>query len=224
MSKAAERAYQFIRGEIVAGSLMPGEQLREEALAEACGVSRTPVREAMRRLEAEHLIQRNESQRSFVATLSLDEIAESFALRAMLEGHAAARATERVTQPSIEALIACNDGIRAAIDRSAPDVTAFLEHNRGFHGIVLEAAGSDRLSALLMSIVEQPVVLRTARHYDRDQLTRSLAEHDELVVAFRHRDPEWARAVMVAHIRRAFHVYSGAWASANEDAGKAGGA
>lgn len=211
MSKAAERAYQFIRGEIMAGSLAPGEQLREEALAEACGVSRTPVREAMRKLEAERLIHRNDSQRSFVATLSLDEISESFALRAMLEGHAAARATDRIKPPLIAQLTACNAAIREAVDRDTPDVAAFLEHNRGFHAIVLDAAGSDRLSALLTSIVEQPVVLRTARHYDRDQLQRSLAEHEELVVAFRHRDPEWAKAVMVAHIRRAFHVYSAAF-------------
>lgn len=221
MSKASERAYQFIRGEIMAGSLLPGEQLREEALADACGVSRTPVREAMRKLEAEHLIQRSESQRSFVATLSLDEIGESFALRAMLEGHAAARATDRIKSAQISALVAHNSAIREAIERATPDVAAFLEHNRGFHALVLDAAGSERLTALLTAIVEQPVVLRTARRYDREQLLRSVADHEELVLAFRHRDPDWAKAVMVAHIRRAFHVYSGALAA---PAGQAGGA
>lgn len=211
MSKAAERAYQFIRGEIMVGSLTPGEQLREEALAEACGVSRTPVREAMRKLEAEQLIQRNESQRSFVATLSLDEIAEAFALRAMLEGHAAARAADRIKPPQLATLTTCNEAIRTAIQQDGPDVAMFLNHNRAFHATVLEAAGSDRLAMLLTSIVEQPIVLHTARHYDRDQLARSLSEHEELVLAFRHRDPDWAKAVMVAHIRRAFHVYSEAF-------------
>jgi DNA-binding GntR family transcriptional regulator len=210
MSKVASRAYHFIREQILTGALTPGEQLREEALAEACGVSRTPVREALRKLEVEQLIQRNDSQRSFVATLSIDEIAESFTLRAMLEGHAAERATERITPGQIEALAAHNRAIGDAVRKPEADVPAFLEHNRGFHATVLEAAGSDRLAALLGSIVEQSVVLGTARRYSRDQLARSLAEHDELIVALRHRDPEWAKAVMVGHIRRAFHVYSGA--------------
>lgn len=214
MSKAADRAYHFIRGEILAGTMVPGEQLREETLADACGVSRTPVREALRKLEAEHLIKRNDSQRSFVATLSLDEVAESFALRAMMEGHAAARATDRIKPDQLAALAAHNAEIRAAITPEVPDVGQFLEHNRGFHNVVTDAAGSERLTRLLASVVEQPVVLRTARRYDRAQLERSLAEHEELVLAFRHRDPEWAKAVMIAHIRRAFHVYSDALTAA----------
>ena len=218
MSKAADRAYQFIRGEILAGTMTPGEQLREETLADACGVSRTPVREALRKLEAEHLIQRNDSQRSFVATLSLDDIAESFALRAMLEGHAAARATERIKPDQLTSLEAHNAAIRRAITGTTPDVALFLEHNREFHAVVTDAAGSERLTRLLASIVEQPVVLRTARRYNRAQLERSLAEHEELVMAFRHRDPEWAKAVMIGHIRRAFHVYSDALTATSRDA------
>ena len=86
----------------------------------------------------------------------------------------------------------------------------FLDHNRAFHGIILEAAASQNLAQLLSRIVEQPIVARTARQYDKAQLARSLAEHDELVLAFRRHDPVWAEAVMTAHIRRAFHAYSDA--------------
>ncbi len=217
MSKAADRAYQHIRGEILAGNMLPGEQLREEALAEVCGVSRTPVREALRKLEAEHLIQRSDSQRSFVATLSRDDIAESFTLRAMLEGHAAARATDRMTPEQLVALSEHNLVIRDAVGRQVPDVPTFIEHNRRFHAVITEAAGSQRLTQLLASIVEQPVVLRTALRYDRAQLERSAGEHEELVLAFRHGDPEWAKAVMIGHIRRAFHVYSDALAATPRD-------
>lgn len=217
MPKAADRAYRFIRSEILAGAMLPGEQLREESLAEACGVSRTPVREALRKLEAERLIQRSDTQRSFVATLSLDDVAESFTLRAMLEGHAAERATARIKPDHLVALEARNAAIRVAITLKVPDVGVFIEHNRGFHTVVTEAAGSDRLTQLLASIVEQPVVLRTAQRYDRAQLERSAAEHEELVLAFRHRDPEWAKAVMISHIRRAFHVYSDGLAAIPRD-------
>ena len=211
MSKAAETAYRHIRGEILSGALEPGAPLREEALAAACGVSRTPVREALRRLEAERFVQRSDTQRSFVATLSPDDIAEGFALRTMLESHAAGRAAVRATPAQIEALASHNAAIGVAVAADPVDIAAFVTHNRAFHQIVIEAAGSDRLAAMLGTVVEQPIVLRTARHYDRDAVTRSHAEHDELVLAFRRRDAEWARAVMTAHIRRAFHAYDDAF-------------
>lgn len=211
MSRAADHAYAHIRNEILSGALGPGEQVREEHLAEACGVSRTPVREALRRLEAEHLVRRSDSQRTFVADWSFDEVAEGFVLRAMLEGHAAARAATRIDDAAIDRLAGHNRAIERAMRLPAFDISAFLDQNRLFHALVLEAAASERLAGLLGGIVEQPIVLRTARQYDRDQVLRSLAEHDELVLAFRRRDPDWARAVMTAHIRRAFHAYSDAF-------------
>ncbi|WP_084583856.1 GntR family transcriptional regulator [Sphingomonas azotifigens] len=207
MAKAADTAYRIIRNDILSGALAPGEQIREEELAEACGVSRTPVREALRRLEAERLIRRA-AQRSFVAALSNEEVEEAFILRGMLEGHAAARAAERITQEDLEQLFA-SVAACARLARSADlDVDSFLLHNREFHATVLRAAGSERLSELLAAIVEQPVVMRTARRYSSEQIARSITEHEELAVAFRHRDPEWARSVMTAHVRRAFHTFA----------------
>lgn len=214
MSKASDTAYRLIRSEILAGTLAPGEQLREEQLAEVCGVSRTPVREALRRLEVERFVRRSDSQRTFVNEWSFDEVEESFALRAMLEGRAAARAATRISEDGIERLAAHNAAIRRAIEAPRLAVDAFLDHNRAFHGIVLEAAGSPNLAQLLAGIIEQPIVARTARQYDEKQIGRSLAEHEELVLAFRRRDPVWAEAVMTAHIRRAFHAYSDAYRAA----------
>jgi len=72
MSKAADQAYSHIRSAILNGELAPGSPLREENLAEVTGVSRTPVREALRRLEVEQLVQRTDSKRCFVADWSLD--------------------------------------------------------------------------------------------------------------------------------------------------------
>lgn len=210
MSKASDRAYAQIRGLILSGELQPGSQLGEEALAERCGVSRTPVRDALRRLEAELLVKRSESQRSFVAGWSLDDVGDAFELRAMLEGHAARRAAERMTDERIGRLRAINRAIGVAVRASPPDVAGFLDNNRDFHALILDTAGSPRLSALLGTLIEQPVVWRTAHHYGREALLRSHGEHDELLAAFARRDGAWAEAVMAAHIRRAFHAYADA--------------
>ena len=210
MSKASDRAYDQIRNMILSGELPPGEQIGEEQLAVTCGVSRTPVRDALRRLEAELFIRRNDSQRSFVADWSIDDVEDAFVLRAMLEGHGAKRAAQRITWDQIEMLKLHNQGILVAIESHPINVPSFLEHNRLFHGIILDAASSQRLAVMLAQVIEQPVILRTALQYDRGNLTRSFREHDELITAFERRDGDWAQAIMVGHIRRAYHSYADA--------------
>jgi DNA-binding GntR family transcriptional regulator len=217
MSKASDRAYAQIKAMILNGTLAPGAPLREEQLAERCGVSRTPVREAMRRLEAELFVRKTDRQRSFVVDASPDDIADAFELRAMLESHAARRAATRISAEELTALHAHNRAIERAVNQARPDIPAFLDHNRQFHAIILRAAGSERLSSMLGQIVEQPVVLRTALHYDRENLGRAKREHDELLAAFARQDGDWAAAVMTAHIQRAFHAYRDARAAAAVD-------
>ena len=220
MSRASDRAYNHIRSMILSGELQPGSQIREEKLAELCGVSRTPVRDSLRRLEAEMFVRRNDSQRCFVADWSLDDLEDAFQLRAMLEAHAAKRAALRITRDQLKRMRLHNAQLKNAIDAAHPDVPRFIEHNRQFHLIILEAAASERLSSMLLQVTEQPVILRTARQYDLENLRRSHHEHDELLIAFENRDAEWAAAVMTAHIRRAFHAYAEAH-STDTEIGKA---
>jgi DNA-binding GntR family transcriptional regulator len=210
MSKASDRAYEQIRGMILSGELASGEQLREEQLAELCGVSRTPIRDALQRLESELFIRRNEAQRSFVADWSIDDVDEAFTLREMLEGYAARRAATRISTEQLARLKWLNLAIANAIDCAPPDIRTFLEHNREFHATILDAAASPRLAGALGRLIEQPVVWRTAQNYDRENLHRSQREHGELLAAFARADGGWAEAVMRAHIRRAFHTYADA--------------
>lgn len=210
MSKASERAYAEIRALILSGDALPGSPLTESALADICGVSRTPVREALRRLESELYIVRSDSQRLFVANWKSEDLAEMFTLRAMLESHAAARAATRIDAETLDELRRCNARLTDAIAGPAPDVATFLGENRRFHDIIIAVAASPRLSTMLAALVEQPVVRRTAARYNAHELNRSAHEHGELVQAFAAADAEWARAVMVGHIRRAFHAFSAA--------------
>ncbi len=210
MSKASDHAYAEIRSLILSGNAPPGSSLTEVGLAEICGVSRTPVREALRRLETELYVVRSESQRPFVADWNSDDIGEMFTLRAMLEAHAAARAATRITPETLATLRACNARIAAAVAMADPDVTTFLAENRQFHDIIISAASSPRLASILTALVEQPVVRRTAARYGRTELERSAHEHGELIQACAARDAEWARAVMTGHIRRAYHAFSAA--------------
>lgn len=207
MSKASLRAYEVIREGILSGQFEAGSQLKEEEIAEICGVSRTPVRDAMNRLESEMYIHRTDSQRSFVSDWSKDDIEELFTLRTMLEGYAASRAASRMTPQILEALIASNNAVDLAISAEEPDVDEFLRQNGIFHGLIMDAAASHRLATIMNRVMLQPIVHRTAMRYDREHLVRSHAEHIEAVAALQRGDADWASAVMTAHIRRAYHIF-----------------
>lgn len=195
---------------ILSGDLPSGAKIGEEALAGQCGVSRTPIREALSRLEAELLIRRSDTQRSFVADCSLEDVEEMFELRGLLESRAARRAAERISWSQIGRLKTRHSAIEEAISSAIPDTQRFLEHNHHFHNIILEASASAQLSNMIARIVERPIVYRTVQNFTSDDLRRSVREHGELLAAFEQRDPAWAEAVMVSHIRRAFHAYTGA--------------
>ncbi len=207
MSRASDTAYEKIRRFILHGEAHPGMQLTEERLCEISGVSRTPVRDAVQRLENEMLLVRSASKRLSVADWSDDEVDEMFALRAMLECHAAERAAQRMDSAGLERLRDVNDLLTRAVRRAQPDIATFLDANRQFHDLILEFAQSPRLSKLLPALVEQPVVRRTANQYSGEDLLQSAKDHDELIAAFAARDQDWAGAVMTSHIRRAFHSF-----------------
>ncbi len=207
MTTASDKAYAEIRGLILSGDASPGTPLREEALADIVGVSRTPVREALKRLESELYAVRTPGGRLVVAAWDGDDVAEIFALRAMLESHAAARAARRLSPAAIAELRACNADLQAAIAGHEPDIARFLAANRAFHDLIISGSASGRLATMLAGLVEQPIVRRTATRYDRSDLQRSATEHDQLIQAFTARDSDWARAVMAAHIHRALHAF-----------------
>jgi DNA-binding GntR family transcriptional regulator len=217
MSRASDRAYAKIRAHLLSGEVQPNEQLTEDQLAQITGVSRTPVREAVRRLEDELLLVRSDTKRLFVADWSRDDVEEMFALRQMLECHAAERAAERLTRAQIARLESLNRTLKDAIEKPLPDVASFLDANRAFHEVIVDAAKSPRLGQLLAKLIEAPVVLRTARTYSLENLRQSARDHDELIAAFAARDADWARAVMGSHLRRAFHTFSKAVGPAAND-------
>lgn len=206
MITAADEAYRILRGMILSGELPPGHQLKEEELAQLCGVSRTPVREAIRLLETELFVRRSDSKRSYVAEWTEEDVTEVFTLRGMLEAHAVRLAARRIDEEGLAALRDVNTRMRKVIDADDLDVDDFLALNSRFHSLILHAAASERLAGLLGRLVLQPVVHLTALAYEREQVNRSLSEHEEITEALASGDGEWADALMTAHIRRAFHA------------------
>jgi DNA-binding GntR family transcriptional regulator len=207
MSKAADQAYQRIRSRIVSGEYQPGTHLKEELVAQDTGVSRTPVREALRRLHADHLVEFIANRGAYVASWNLDHIDDLFMLRTLLEGYAAGRAASRITGEQIEVL----EAAVADIDRVLPlsssvDRATFIDANQRFHSTIVAAANSDRLAKMISSLVEMPILFQTLDTYDTNDLERSNHHHREIVDALKARDALWAQKVMETHLHAAHQV------------------
>lgn len=200
--RSAEGAYRAIRDQILRGEREGGEWLREGDLASALGVSRTPVREALRRLAAEGLVRHEKHRGVQVESWSIHDLDEIFSLRSVLEPWGCGLAATSGLADLDELDRLAHDMDSAAAGRR-PDLDAITRLNNRFHRAVMEASGNTRLAQTVASVVEVPLVWRTFSHYSPAAMRRSLAHHHELVDALGAQDAEWAESVMRSHVRAA---------------------
>ncbi len=206
MSRAAEHAYRTIRESILSGEFAPNSRLKEAELVAQCGYSRTPVREALRRLASEDFVSLNRNQGAQVKAWTKDDISDLFQLRALLEGYSAARAAEHITliqlnkiQESIQKMDAVLSGNSPA-DKKVED---FLFYNNIVHTSIWQAAGSERLESMLGQLIDQSLVIRTARKYSLDRIAQSHHHHEELLKSLTAHDAPWSESIMRSHIHAA---------------------
>jgi DNA-binding GntR family transcriptional regulator len=197
---SAERALESLREDILRGVLAAGARLGEVELAARLGVSRTPVREALSRLAAEGLVELAPNRGARVASWSVDELEGVFALRSLLEPQLTALAVPHATAADLDELEDLAGRMR---DLGSTDLDALVPLNRAFHDRLVALAAAPALATALAAAVHSPLVARNFHAYDEVSLRRSMAHHVEIVAALRAGDPEWARAVMTAHIHNA---------------------
>ncbi|WP_406317428.1 GntR family transcriptional regulator [Streptosporangium sp. NBC_01639] len=187
-----------VRSLILGGRYAPGDRLGEVELAEALSVSRTPVREALRRLQAEGLVEITANKGARVMEYPRGDLETIFELRARIEGLAARQAATIATAEHAEALHEVALAIREHAERGDSDAVYRL--NAEFHQSLVGIGGSAVLAQSISSLVHSPVLLRTYGSFDEEAMRRSVNHHIEIVAAIRAGDPEWAEAVMRAHL------------------------
>lgn len=190
-----------IREAIIGGTLHPGERLKEERLARELGTSRTPVREALRVLQTEGLVAATPNRGAAVRTYTLAELEEIYEIRAVLEGHAAGRAAERITRGQIDQLAASCDRFEELV--TGADLRSLVEENAFFHGLILQVSDSERLGSMVREVVVLPLVYRSYVWYSAEQARDSYAFHRRLVDALEGGDAAAAQQVMRDHIAAA---------------------
>lgn len=196
---AAGQAYRLLSERIAAGEITPGMRLKESALAESLGFSRTPVREALRLLAADGLVVVSPNRGAQLVSYTADEIEAFFSVRVILEPKATVLAVPRFNDDDIDELDDLASRM-AALVSGDKDMHLLGQLNRDFHDRFLHGSGNRALASAVSAVVRPAVVYRTFHRYSAEQLHRSMAHHLELVAATRARDPEWAESVMRTHL------------------------
>ena len=191
-------AYLRILAQIRDGKLKPGERLTETELARSLGISRTPVREAIRQLESDGLVTHVPRVGAAIRTLDYAEITELYAMRTVLEGTAARFAARAASLVEIEEL----EEISSAMAKAPGGAEAYVQ-NRHFHEGLLNAARNRFLVKSVEAVNTTLLILGPSTLYEEARAEEALAEHEAIMTALRARDEDSAERAMRQHIDQA---------------------
>lgn len=176
---ASDKAYEHVKGGILAGDIPPSTFLTEGQLAEELGISRTPVREALLRLQAEGMVELFPKKGALVTAPTARETREVFEARALIEEWAAGQMWSRRAD-AIPALRARLDEMAAAL--KADDVSSFSAADRAFHEVIVEAAGNSVIARQYCHLRDRQIVIVAGNlRGDKPRMTNSLRQHRELL-------------------------------------------
>lgn len=196
-----EVVFESVRGAIISGVLKPGERLMEVQLAEKLGVSRTPIREAIRKLELEGLVIMMPRKGAYVADLSIKDITDVLEIRATLEGLASSLAALRITDDEIEQLELNALQFHKAIE--ADDFDGIVQADIDFHDNIFKATRNDKLMQINNNLREQVQRFRIM-YISKSNKSKELArEHFEIADAISKRNIDLAERLAKKHIDNA---------------------
>lgn len=188
-----------LRDMIVEGTLKPGDKISEPELCDLFGVSRTPLREALKVLAAEGLVQLNPNRGATVARIEPGEIEELFPIMGMLEALAGELACERLTPAALKRL----ETMHTTMVRhwKAGEWVPYSKLNREIHEAIFEVAGNATLSTLYQNLVVRIHAVRFVARKSAERWAEAVDDHERMMVALRARDGAALSAVMREHLR-----------------------
>lgn len=189
---------EALRQAIQDGVLKPGERLMEIPLAEELGVSRTPIREAIRKLELEGFVVMIPRRGTYVANISLKDIAQVFEIRSALEELAAGLAAERITAEEIEELERMLVEIGDLIELK--DMERIVDADIKFHEVLYKASRNERLAEIVHNLREQIIRFRSTSMNQPGRLAKTWEEHRQLVEAIGAHNAVQARKLARVHM------------------------
>jgi len=189
-----------LRDMIIAGKLKEGDKIKEEALCSLMGTSRTPLREAIRVLSSEGLIELIPNHGAYVSKPTFVEIKEMFDVMTVLEGVCARTAAEKMNDKALSTLEKLHEKLEEKCDQR--DQKEYIRYNNQYHSFVQELAGNRTLNQIVNGLRQKILLYRYQSLSLPGRFEDSIQEHRELLEAFRRRDPEKAETLMKIHLKK----------------------
>ena len=191
--------FNTLRRAIITGEFAPGERLMEISLANRLGVSRTPVREAIRKLELEGLVIMIPRKGAQVAKITEKSLRDVIEIRCVLEEFAASLACERITEEGKEKLKEAHQQFEDA--EQSRDILDIVEKDEKFHDAIFQATSNDKLITIINNLREQFYRYRMEYVRDIEQHSVLVTEHENLLHAIFNHDSETAKQIMRTHLK-----------------------
>ncbi|WP_132243272.1 GntR family transcriptional regulator [Marinisporobacter balticus] len=190
--------FENLRNAILNGDLKPSERLMEVQIAEQLGVSRTPVREAIRKLELEGLVIMVARKGAYVADVSIKDILDVLEVRSVLEGLAASLAAERMAEEELEKLELISYHFKRCLESG--DTDGMIEKDMQFHDAILYSTRNAKLIQISQGLQEQVQRFRITYFVEYNQSKEVLSEHQQILESIANRDAEKAQKAAQHHI------------------------
>lgn len=191
--------FDYMKNAIISGELKPGERLMEVQLAEKLGVSRTPVREAIRKLELEGLVVMVPRKGAYVSDLDAKDLLNVLEIRSALEGLAASLAAERITDEEINQLKTFVDAFYESLQKK--DSEGMIKYDKEFHDLIFIASRNDKLIQIMNNLQEHVHRFRVRYINEEKRSKKIYQEHKKILEALEERNSDNAAKWAERHIR-----------------------
>jgi DNA-binding GntR family transcriptional regulator len=194
-----EATFQTLKSLLVEGKIAPGTKLNERELAESLKVSRTPIREAIRRLAADGLVELIANRGAIAVQLSIEDVIHTFDVIAELEGYSGELAAQNMNDNTLSELEALQYEMMASYARR--DLSSYYKLNLRIHRLINQAANNPVLATLFSQVNARIEALRFRSNQDGVKWEKAVEEHQEMLDALKARDSIRMRKVMITHVR-----------------------
>ena len=200
------QAYEIIKEAVVSLKLKPGERLKESMLAEELGISTTPIKGALTRLEHEGLVKIIPFKGAFVAQIDDHDVEEIFKLRELLEGAAVKRAATTFSTIDLQKGEALLEKMRGAYKTG--DMGSYAKASRDFHGLFIGKFGNQRMVSVLKTFDDQLERVRLTAIRTLENIPLFIEDYEKILEGLKAKNPKAAERALLVHIRRAKDAFS----------------
>jgi len=202
----ADIAKRNIQEWVVTGHFQPGKQIKEEEISQRLGISRPPVREALKMLEAAGLVLRKPRRGVFVPEMTEKDMWEIYTLKATLYEMATGLAMDVISEQEISKLETYVKKMEVCVEKEPLDVLRYQDLHKTFHDNIMGVAGNDRLRTFALNLHNQVTLFSYKSLQDKNHLNSSVRYHREIVNAMKQKDRSLACSLMKEHVLNALDV------------------